>query len=65
MSKFSKCKILVGKILTIENMLVKFVTLFHCQSFTLYGIVNNMANYLMEYIAVAMLCRFRELSYVH
>ena len=36
--KFSKCKILVGKILTIQHELVKFVRLFHRQSFTLYGI---------------------------
>ena len=35
--KFSKCKILVGKILMIQHALVKFVRLFHRQSFTLYG----------------------------
>ena len=38
MPKFSKCKILVGKILTIQHALVKFIRLFHHQSFTLYGI---------------------------
>ena len=32
--RFSKCKILVGKILTIQHA---FVRLFHHQSFTLYG----------------------------
>ena len=37
---FSKCKILVGKILTIQHALVKFVRLFHHQSFTLYGIAT-------------------------
>ena len=37
--KFSKCKILVGKILTIQHAFVKFVSLFHRQNFTLYGII--------------------------
>ena len=36
-TKFSKCKILVGKILTIQHTLVKFIRLFHRQSFMLYG----------------------------
>ena len=36
--KFSKCKILVGKILTNQHSFVKFVRLFHRQSFALYGI---------------------------
>ena len=35
--RFSKCKILVGKTLTIQHVFVKFVRLFHRQSFTLYG----------------------------
>ena len=37
MPKFSKCKILAGKILTIQHAFVKFVRLFRHQSFTLYG----------------------------
>ena len=36
-SKFYKCKSLVGKILTIQHELVKFIRLFYRQSFTLYG----------------------------
>ena len=43
---FSKCKILVGKILMIEHTFVKFVRLFHHQSFTLYG---NMLAYSHPY----------------
>ena len=35
MPKFSKCKILVGRILIIQHIFVKFVRLFHHQSFTL------------------------------
>ena len=38
--KFSKCKILVGKIFTIQHALVKFVRLFHHQHFTLYGTLS-------------------------
>ena len=37
--KFSKCKILVGKMLMIQHALVKFVGLFHRQSFILYGTI--------------------------
>ena len=47
MLKFSKCKILVGKILTIEHTLVKFVTLFHRQSFTLYGSIARLPQMLL------------------
>ena len=35
MPKFSKCKILVGGILTIQHTFVKFVGLFNHQSFML------------------------------
>ena len=40
MPKLSNCKILVGKILTVQHAPVKFVRLFHHQSFTLYGSYN-------------------------
>ena len=35
--KFFKCKSFGGKFLTIQHAFIKFVRLFHCQSFTLYG----------------------------
>ena len=35
--KIIKCKILVGKILTIQHPFIKFIRLFHRQSFVLYG----------------------------
>ena len=34
-----KCKILVGKILTIQHPFIKSIRLFHCQGFALYGIL--------------------------
>ena len=39
-SKIFKCKILVGKILMIQHPFIKFVRLFHRQSFVLYGMCS-------------------------
>ena len=52
MPKLSKCKILVGKILTIQHALVKFIRLFHHQSFTLYGIIYKFIKWVL-YVAIA------------
>ena len=40
---FLSAKFLVGKFLTIKHALIKFVRLFHHQSFTLYGKYNSHA----------------------
>ena len=46
-----KCKILVGKTLTIQHALIKFIRLFHRQSFMLYG-TSTYASYSIQCICL-------------
>ena len=50
MPKIFKCKVLVGKILTIQHPFVEFIRLFHHQSFVIYGIVSTHYLYMTGYL---------------
>ena len=57
---FLSAKFWWGKILTIEHTLVKFITLFHGQSFTLYGntkhVIPSSYIYTIAVVQVKYMC---------